>query len=54
MAAGIVSGVYWDLLCGWGSIINGDGMYMHSWTKKIIFKWIIESVINRSGVVIQC
>ena len=36
------------------SIINCYGRYMHSWDTKISCKGIIEAVINRPIVLLQC
>ena len=36
------------------STINGDGKHMQIWTTIIICKGIIESVINRPIVALQC
>ena len=37
-----------------GSIINGDGRYKKIWGTKISCKGIIEALINRPVVVLQC
>ena len=54
MAAGRRSEVYRDILCGGGSIINGNGRQIHIWDTKISFKDNIEAAINRTVVVLQC